>query len=190
MHALLHLHIILLFHLSCQTHADSSGRCGGGDAGRVHLLLVAIDVELEGGSVITHVDGDIGTHYQRQVHVAMTAGEAAEHGDIVVLQQLMEHGLDALVGELLAAVGELAEDDAAAAVEHAVHLENAHLTVDVVHRLLHLLDEEDEVLALGGVGLRAEVRCEGADIAAHQIAGGLARDVLLVCGQLVAGHFS
>ena len=118
----------------------------------------------------------------------MTAGEAAEHGDVVGLQQLVEHGLDALIGELGAAVGELAEDDTLTAVEHAVHLEDAHLAVDVVHRLLHLLDEEDEVLALGGVGLRAKVRREGADVATHERTRGLTRDVLLVSRKLVAGH--
>ena len=49
----------------------------------------------------------------------MTGGESAEHGDVIRLQQLMEHGLDALVGKLGAAVGELTEDDALAAVDHA-----------------------------------------------------------------------
>ena len=35
-----------LFRLSCQSHADSGGRCRGGYAGCVHLLLFTLDVEL------------------------------------------------------------------------------------------------------------------------------------------------
>ena len=50
---------MVLLHLSSQTHADGGGRHGGGDVCRVHLLLVAVDVELQGGSICTHVDGDI-----------------------------------------------------------------------------------------------------------------------------------
>ena len=102
----------------------------------------------------------------------------------------MEHGLDALVGKLLATVSKLAKDNALTAVEHAVHLEDAHLAIDVVHRLLDFLNEENEVLAYGGIGLRTEVGCEGADVATYEFAAGLARDVLLVCRRLVARHFA
>ena len=170
-----------LFNLSCQSHADGSGCCGGRDVGCVYLLLVTLDVELKGGPVIAHVDGDVSAHHDGQVHVAMTAREAAEHRNMIFCQQLVEHRLDALVSELLATVGELTEDDALASVEYAIHLEDAHLAVDVVHRLLDFLNEKNEVLALGGIRLCAEVGCEGAEVAAYECAAGLARDVLLVC---------
>ena len=61
-------------YLSCQTHSDGGGCCGDGDVGRVNLLLVAVDVELKGSAIVAHVDGDVSTHHQRQVYVAMTAG--------------------------------------------------------------------------------------------------------------------
>ena len=75
-------------------------------------------------------------------------------------------------------------------LEHAVHLQDAHLAVYVVHRLLHLLHKENQVLALRGVSLRANVGHEGAEVAAHQHAAGLALDVSLVGRQLVAGHLA
>ena len=59
-----------------------------------------------------------------------------------------------------------------------------------MHRLLHLLHEEDEVLAPRGIGLRTEVGREGADVAAYEHTAGLALDVLLVGGQLIAWHLA
>ena len=77
---------------------------------------------------------------------------------MIVLQHLVEHSLDTdgrAIGllELVATIGKLTKDDAIAAVEHTVHLQDTHLTIDVVHRLLDFLDEEYQVLALGGIGL-------------------------------------
>ena len=88
----------------------------------------------------------------------MTSGEAAEHGDSIVFQHLVEHGLDTdgrAIGllELGATIGKLTKDDAITAVEDTIHLQDTHLTIDVVHRLLDFLDEEYQVLALGGIGL-------------------------------------
>ena len=159
--------------LSGQAHASRGWCWGDGDVGCLYCLLVAVDVEQQGGTVLAYVDGHGGTHHQRQVHVSMTAGESAEHGDMILFQHLVQHGLHALVGELGAAVGELAEDDATAAVEHAVHLEDAHLAVDVVHRLFYFLNKEYQVLPLGGIGLRAEIGRKGAEVAAYEHATGL-----------------
>ena len=57
-----------LLYLSCQAHTGGSGDCRCGDVGCVNWLLVAVDVELQGGSVGADVDGDIGTHHEGQVH--------------------------------------------------------------------------------------------------------------------------
>ena len=83
----------------------------------------------------------------------MPTGEPAEYGDAILLQHLVQHGLHAAVGELCATVGKFAQDDTLAAVEHTVHLEDAHLTVDVMHRLSHFFYKQDEVVPLGGIGL-------------------------------------
>ena len=59
-----------------------------------------------------------------------------------------------------------------------------------MHRLAHLLDEEDEVAPKGCIGLCAEIRCEGADVATNQNATGTTFDILWMCGYLIAGHTS
>ena len=71
-------------HLSSQTHSGGRGCCGNGDGSCVYLLLVAIDIELQGGAVGANVNGDIGAHHKGEIYIAMTAGEAAKHGDVVM----------------------------------------------------------------------------------------------------------
>jgi len=58
----------------------------------------------------------------------MTGGESAEHRNVILSQQVVEHGfntydLAAFVCELSAAADELTEDDSLATVEHTVQLQ-------------------------------------------------------------------
>ena len=96
----------------------------------------------------------------------MTSGESAEHRNVVLSQQVVEHGfntydLTVFVCELRTATDELTENDPLAAVKYAVHLQQAHLTVDVAHILTDFFDEENQVFALGGIGPRADVGRKG-----------------------------
>ena len=108
--------------------------------------MLTVNVKLQGGAVLSNVDCDICTHYERQVHIAMTTGKTAKHWNMVVGEHHAEHGFDALVGKLRTAVGEFTEDDALAAVEHTVHLKDTHLAVDVVRQV-----ERHASRVLGGV---------------------------------------
>ena len=123
----------------------------------------------------------------------MTSWESAKHRNVVLSQQLVEHGfntydLAVLVCELRAAADELAENDSLATVEHAVHLQQAHLAVDVTHILTDFFHEKNQVFGLGGISPRADVGREGAEIAANEHATGLAQNVLLMCRNFIAGR--
>ena len=118
----------------------------------------------------------------------MAGWEAAEDGDIVGLEILQEHGFWRGEGELVVAVGELAEDDSAAAVEDAGTEEESELAVDVVHGLFDILDEEDEAVGGCGVGRSVEVGGESGEVAADENAGGFAGDVERMGRELIDGE--
>ena len=110
----------------------------------------------------------------------MTGGKSAEHRYVILCQQVVKHGFNAydlavLVCELSAATDELTENDSLATVEHAVHLQQAHLTVDVAHVLTDFFHEENQVFALGGIGPGTDVGCEGAEVAANEHTAGLSQ---------------
>ena len=88
---------------------------------------------------------------------------------MILCQQVVEHGfntydLAVFVCKLSAAADELTENNSLAAVEHAVHLQQAHLAVDVTHILTDFFHEENQVFGLGGIGPRTDVGREGAEI--------------------------
>ena len=65
---------LALLPLSCQPHASGGGSRWGCDVGGTDLILITFDVELQGGSVLTHVEGDGSTHHQWKIDVAMPSG--------------------------------------------------------------------------------------------------------------------
>ena len=107
----------------------------------------------------------------------MTGGETAEDGDS--FRHIgTDHVLYAVEIQIRLAAGELAEDDASASLEYTVENQGIDKTVDVAHVLFHLFDEQDDVPAQGGVGLRTQDGREGAEIAADQDAGRVSGPVL------------
>ena len=105
----------ILFNFSCQPHASCGRcRCSGGYGGGIDRLLISFDVELQGRSVRAHVDGDRSTHNQWQIDVVMTRWKSAEHWNVILCQQVVEHSLNTydfavFVCELSAAADEFTE---------------------------------------------------------------------------------
>ena len=151
-------------------------------------LLSSVDVETQCRTVAAYINGDRGTHNNRQVYVAVAARKTAEQRDVILYKLLAQHLFNALVGELTAATGELAKHDTLAAFQHAIHSQDVELTVDVVHRLSHLFDEQYDVAPQRGISLCAEIRREGADVAADKYTAGTAFNILRMCRQLITGH--
>lgn len=109
---------------------------------------------------------------------------------MIGLQHLSQHRLHAGEGELAATACEIAKDDSAASVEHAIELQDAHLAVHVVHGFAHFFDKKNEAVEAGCISLCADVGRDGTDVAADQYAFGMPDDVLRVGGQFVSWHFA
>ena len=152
--------------------------------------LLAFDVELERGTIGTHVKGDRSAHHEGEVDVVMSSGETAQHGNVIGGQVGAKHRFNILIVKFVATADEFSKDDAFAAVENAVHDQHVKQPVDVVHGFSHLLDEQDEVVGQRGVGLGAEVGGERAEVAAYQNALSLTFNILRVCGKFVAGNLA
>ena len=108
-------------------------------------LLPPVDVELQRSTIRTHIECDRSPHHEWQIHITVSGRETAQHRNMVRLEILAEHSLHTGIVEVVTAVGELTQDDSAATVEHARQPEHVDLPVDVVHRLLHLLDKENDI---------------------------------------------
>ena len=167
---------VVLLDFSGHSHERFLGYGCGGDVGSADRLLRAFDVELHRCAVAAHIQGDACSHDQRQVHAAVSGGETAQYGDVIRRQHLVEHGFTARESELAAAAGEVAEDNAAATVQYAIELQDAHLAVHVVHGLADFFHEEDEAVKACRVGLCADVGRKRADVTAYQYAFGVSLD--------------
>ena len=66
----------------------------------INVALLSVDIERECSPIVAHIDGDRCAHNQRIVDVTVTAGKAAEHRNVVFLEDFAKHGLGALVCEL------------------------------------------------------------------------------------------
>ena len=130
--------------------------------------LLAFDVELERGTIGTHVKGDRGAHHEGEVDVVMSSGETAQHRNVIGGQVGAKHRFNTLIVKFVAATDEFSKDDAFAAVEHTVHDQHVKQSVDVVHRFSHLFDEQDKVIGQRGIGLGAEIGGESAEVATYQ----------------------
>ena len=101
---------------------------------------------------------------------------------------MAEHRLHTGIVEVVTTIGELTQNDAAATVENTRQPEHVDLAVDVVHRLFHLLDEEDDIFVGRGIGAASHDRGESHQVASHKGARGLACDIHGVSRYLITRH--
>ena len=118
-----------------------------------YFLLLAINIELEGCTIITNVNCDGSPHYQWQIHGAMTARKTTKHRYVILSEEVVKHRFHILIGKLRSAVSHLANDNPFTSVKYTIQLEDTHLPVNIVHRLLHLFNKENEVFSLRCVSL-------------------------------------
>ena len=125
----------------------------------------------------------------------MTGGESAEHRNVILSQQVVKHSFNTyniaiFVCKFSAAADELTKNNSLATVEHTVHLQQAHLAVDVTHILTDFFHKKNQVFTFGGIGPGADVRRKGTEIAANEHTTGLSQNVLLMCRNFITGNLA